>query len=220
MSNAPPGGDAQLAWTSAFINAAREVPDGRWVRGLLDGTTRPEGLRVAFAIRGRALTALATIGAAVEDLIALELERDPTDEGRRRAAAARAAMPEMSAKRQGWEAVVDGGAPSLQMKRAIAGTFHHVDQQELLKAFVQPFFDSLLPVWNANDSEDADTIAECIYPRAVITQDVVDATDLALGRKDLPGPLRRTLLESQDGIKRTLRSQAFHSAGTGNPRGA
>ena len=220
MINARPGGDAQLAWTSAFINAAREVPDVRWVRGLLDGTTRPEGLAVDFDIRWRALTALATIGAAVEDLIALELERDPTDEGRRRAAAARAALPDMSAKQQAWEAVVDGGAPSLQMKRAIAGTFHHVDQQDLLKAFVQPFFDSLLPVWNANDSEVAVTIAEWMYPRAVITQDVVDATNVALGRKDLPGPLRRSLLESQDGIKRALRAQAFDNAGTGNPRGA
>ncbi len=59
-----------------------------------------------------------------------------------------------------------------------------------------------------------------MYPRAVITQDVVDATNVALGRKDLPGPLRRSLLESQDGIKRALRAQAFDNAGTGNPRGA
>ena len=106
------------------------------------------------------------------------------------------------------------------MKRAIAGTFHHVDQQELLEAFVQPFFDSLMPVWNANDSEVAVSIVEWMYPRAVITQDVVHATDAALARNDLPGPLRRSLLESQDAIKRALRAQAFDSAGTDSPRGA
>jgi len=32
--------------------------------------------------------------------------------------------------------------------------------------------------------------------------------------------LRRTLLESQDAIKRALEAQAFDSAGTGSPRGA
>jgi aminopeptidase N len=214
MSNARPGGDVQLLWALTFINAARAIPDVRWVLGLLDETTRPEGLEVDFDIRWRALTALATIGAAGEDRIALELERDPTDEGRRRAAAARAALPLASAKQQAWEAVVHGGAPSLQMKRAIAGTFHHVDQQQLLEAFVQPFFDSLLPVWNANDSEVAVSIVAWMYPRAVITQDVVDATDAALARDDLPAPLRRSLLESQDAIKRALRAQAFDSAGT------
>ena len=125
----------------------------------------------------------------------------------------------MSAKQRAWDAVVRGGVPSLQMKRAISGTFHHVDQQELLEAFVQPFFDSLLPVWNANDSEVAVTIVEWMYPRAVITQDVVDATDAALAG-ELPGPIRRSLLESQDAIKRALRAQAFDSVGTGSPRGA
>jgi hypothetical protein len=46
-----------------------------------------------------------------------------------------------------------------------------------------------------------------MYPRAVLTREVVDATDVALMRNDLPGPVRRSLLESQDGIKRALRAQ-------------
>jgi aminopeptidase N len=212
MSTSQPGGDVQLLWALAFMNAARTPVDVEWVRGLLDGSTQPEGLAVDFEIRWQALTALATIGAAGEDLIALELERDPTDDGQRRAAAARAALPLASAKQQAWEAVVLGGVPSLQTKRAIAGTFHHVDQQELLKAFVQPFFDSLLPVWEAHDSEVAISIVEWMYPRAVITQEVVDATDTALAQ-DLPGPISRSLLQSQDAIKRALRAQALDSAG-------
>jgi aminopeptidase N len=220
MSSAPPGGDVELLWAFALINAARATSDVEWVKGLLGGLTHPGGLTVDFDVRWRAVTALAGIGAAGEGLIAQELERDPTDEGRRRAAAARAAMPEQSAKQRAWETVMQGGASSLQMKRAIAETFHHFDQQELLEAFVDPFFDSLLPVWNANDSEVAISIVQWMYPRAVITQGVVDATDVALARDDLPAPLRRSLLESQDAIKRALRAQAFDSAGTDSPRDA
>ena len=219
MSRSQPGGDVQLLWASTFINAARRPSDVGWVLGLLDGTTRPAGLVADFDIRWRAVIALATIAAADDELIAQELERDPTDEGRRRAAAAWAARPLASAKQEAWDAVVHGGAPTLQMKRAIAATFHDVDQQELLKAFVKPFFDSLLHVWKANDSEVAISIAEWMYPHAVITQEVVDATDAALAT-DLPGPVRRSLLESQDAIKRALRAQAFDSAGRDSHRGA
>jgi aminopeptidase N len=189
------------------------------VLGLLDGTTQLEGFVVDFEIRWRTIQALAVIGAADQALIAQELERDPTDEGRRRAAAALAALPFPSTKREAWNAVIHGGTPSLQMKRAIAQGFHQVDHQEVLQAFVKPFFESLLPVWEANDAEAAISIVEWMYPHAVITQEVVDATDAALAT-DLPGPIRRSLLESQDAIKRALRAQAFDSGGTGSHRGA
>jgi aminopeptidase N len=209
----PAGGDAQLLWTEAFIRAAREPEDVRWVHGLLDGTTRPLGLTIDFQVRWAAVNALATIGAAGEDLIARELEREPTDQGQRQAAAARAARPVAAAKQEAWEAVMHDPAPSLSMKRAISDGFHRVDQQDLLSAFVQPFFDRLLPLWESLNAEEAILIARLMYPRALITQQVLDATDAAL-TKELPGPLRRTLLESQDGIKRALRAQAFDHAGT------
>jgi aminopeptidase N len=214
-----PGRDAQLLWATALVGSARALADVGWVLGLLDGTTQPEGLAIDVGIRWASVTALAAIGAADEDLIADELERDPTDAGQKRAAAARAAQPVALAKHEAWEAVIHDGAPSLAMKRAIAGGFHHVDQQELLSAFVKPFFDSLLPVWESHDSEEAISIVGWMYPRAVLTQDVVDATDTALAQ-DLPGPLRRSLLESQDAIKRALRAQAFDSAETSSHRGA
>jgi hypothetical protein len=68
--------------------------------------------------------------------------------------------------------------------------------------------------------QEAISIVQLMSPRAIITQEVVEATDVALGRKDLPGPVRRSLLESQDGIKRALRAQAFDSAGTDSHRDA
>jgi aminopeptidase N len=219
VSRSQPGGDAQLLWAMAFISSAREPADVEWVRGLLDGSTQPEGIVIDFEVRWSAVIALATIGAAGEGIITRELERDPTDEGHRRAAAAHAARPLPPAKLEAWKAIIHGGAASLTMKRAIAEGFHQVDQQELLSAFVQPFFDSLMPVWESHDSEEVISIVGWMYPRAVITQEVVDATTAALA-KNLPAPLRRSLLESQDAIKRALRAQAFDSAGTGNRRGA
>jgi aminopeptidase N len=172
---------------------------------------------VDFNVRWRAVDTLATIGVAGEDLIARELGRDPTDLGQKRAAAARAARPLESAKQEAWRKVIHDASTPLAMKRAIASGFHRVGhddlQLELLGAFVKPFFESLMTVWESHDAEEAISIVQWMYPRAVITQEVVDATDAALAR-DLPGPLRRSLLESQDAIKRALRAQAFDGAAT------
>ena len=219
FNRSEPGGDTQLLWATTFIDAARAPADVDWVRGLLDGTTMPQGLVIDFDVRWRAVDTLATIGAAGEELISRELERDPTDSGRRRAASARAAQPVEAAKRVAWEKVISDPTTSLAMKRAISGGFHRADQQELLSQFVQPFFDCLLPVWKSHDSDEAIAIVRWMFPHAVFTQEVVDATDAALAT-DLPGPLRRSLLESQDAIKRGLRAQAFDSAGTDSRRGA
>jgi aminopeptidase N len=213
MTRSDPGGDTQLLWATTFIRSARALADVAWVIGLLDGTTRLDGLAVDFDLRWAAVKALATLGAADDDLIEGELQRDPTDEGRRHAAAALAALPLIAAKRAAWKAVIHDPETSLTMKRAIASGFHRPDQERVLSAFVQPYFDSLLPMWESHDAEEAISIAGWMYPRAVITQGVVTATDTALAR-DLPGPLRRSLLESQDAIKRALRAQEFDSAGT------
>ena len=220
MSRSQPGGDMQILWVTTFIDAARMPADVGWVRGLLDGTTQPPGLVIDFKVRWRAVKALATIGDADEVLITSELERDPTDEGLRQAAAARAARPLASAKREAWDAVMhDRGQPSFLMKRAIAGGFHRTDQEELLSSFVAPYFERLMPYWETHDAEEAISIITLMYPHAVIRPEVIDATDAALAR-DLPGPIRRSLLESQDAIRRALQAQAFDSGETGSRRGA
>ncbi len=207
LARVPAASDLQLLWTNALIGAALSTGDVAWVRGLLDGSTKLNGLNVDFAVRWSAVNALATIGAAGAELIAAELQRDPTDQGRRAAAAARAARPVPEAKAEAWAAVTGEGL-SLAMRRAIARGFHRADQEALLSAYVQPYFDSLLPIWSSQVIEEALGFVETMYPKMVVTQALVDLTDTWLAR-DLPGPIRRSLLESQDEIKRALRARAF-----------
>jgi aminopeptidase N len=210
LSRLAPAGDLQLLWTTAFISVARKADDVAWVQGLLDGNTKLDGLAVDFAIRWSAVNALATIGVAGEELIAAELERDPTDQGRRAAASARAARPAPEAKAEAW-ATATGEGLSLAVRRAIASGFHRYDQEELLSAYVQPYFESVLPIWETKVIEDALEFIEAMYPRMIVTQDVIDATDAALAKK-LPGPIRRSLQESQDRIRRALRARTFNAS--------
>jgi len=216
LQRIPPGSDLQLHWALTFIDAARQPADIDWVAGLLDGRTRLEGLAVDFTIRWAAVTALATVGAAGPEVIADELERDPTDIGRRAAVAARAARPLPAAKAEAWEAVTNGRV-SLATKKAIADGFHRPDQEALLADYVQPYFDTLLPFWQSHDIDESLVFVKLYYPVTIVTPDVVTLVDRFL-EGDLPGPMRRSLLESQDGTKRELRARELDAAqGRGKP---
>ena len=207
-ADAEPGGDRQLIWTRAFIDAARRPEDVEWVRGLLDGSTKLPGLKADFAIRWQVVAALARLGAAGEDLIATELVRDPTEEGRRAAATARAARPLGEAKEEAWSAVTNGAEVSLAMKRAFAAGFHRADQETLLEPYVRRYIDDLLPVWESHEIDEGLMFAGWMFPAVMVRPDVVDLVEEVLAG-DLPGPVRRSLLESQDDMSRELKARNF-----------
>jgi aminopeptidase N len=213
---AAPGSDRQLLWTKALIDAARSAEDVEWVRGLLDGGTRLDGLKVDFAVRWGALTALARIGAVGADEIAAELSRDPTEEGRRAAATARAARPLPEAKEEAWSAVTNGNEVSLAMKRAFAAGFHRADQEQLLEPYVRRYFDELLPVWHSHDIDEGLMFVRAMYPQAIVRDDVIDLVGEVLAG-ELPGPVRRALMEAQDGTARELRARRFDASPLGEP---
>ncbi|HET9410714.1 MAG TPA: ERAP1-like C-terminal domain-containing protein, partial [Candidatus Dormibacteraeota bacterium] len=213
---AEPGSDRQLLWTKAFIDAARRPEDVEWVRGLLDGSTHLEGLKVDFAVRWSTLTALARIGAAGADEIGAELSRDPTEEGRRAAATARAARPLPEAKEEAWSAVTNGREVSLAMKRAFAAGFHRADQEPLLEEYVRRYFDDILTVWESHDIDEGLMFVRSMFPSAIVREDVIDLVGEVLSG-ELPGPVRRALMEAQDGTARELRARRFDSALPGEP---
>ncbi|HEY2599587.1 MAG TPA: ERAP1-like C-terminal domain-containing protein, partial [Candidatus Dormibacteraeota bacterium] len=123
---------------------------------------------------------------------------------------ARAARPTQEAKDEAWEVETTHGA-SLALKRAIASGFHRADQEELLSGYVQPYFDRLMPIWGEFVIEEALGFIASMYPQMVVKKEVVDLTDRWLkSQKDVPGPIRRSLLESQDDLKRALKARAFN----------
>ena len=77
---------------------------------------------------------------------------------------------------------------------------------------MQPYFDKVLPIWNEWVVEEALGFIGSMYPHTVITKAVVDLTDSWLAKSaEVPGPIRRSLLESQDDLKRALRARSFNA---------
>ena len=89
------------------------------MRGLLDGIKVFTGLKVDTDLRWALVGALAGVGAD-DGWIDAELKRDPTDEGQRHAAAARAARPTAEAKEQVWGSLIEDRAlPLATMREAV-----------------------------------------------------------------------------------------------------
>jgi aminopeptidase N len=207
LHSAPGGSDLQLAFAKAFAGAARSDRYISALRRLLDGSLVIDGLAVDTDLRWTLVKALAAAG--VDDAATLiddELARDATDAGARHAASARASIPSADAKRDAWASIVDDTALPLATMEAMMAGFQQPDQEALLEAYVEPYFDALARMWSDRVPEVALSFAEAMYPAALATAALVDLTNSRLDGQ--PAPIRRLLVEGRDQVERVLRTRA------------
>lgn len=215
LQTAEPASDHQLAWARTLATTARSADHLAVLRGLLDGTSVIEGLRVDTDLRWALLHALVALGACTDAEISAELDRDPTATGQRQAATARALLPTAEAKEEAWRrATEDDDLPNAMQSAVIEG-FAHPAQMSLLEPYVQRYFDIIGPVWTRRSSESAQRVVVGLYP-AMVDQSVVDATDSYL-QGDIPPSLRRLLVEKRDGVVRALKARRCDAAAGQKP---
>ena len=212
LDSSEAGSDRQLIWARHLLYVIDGVDDLDWAASLLDGSVEVSGLKVDTDLRWQIVGTLASHGTAdAPARIDAELENDPTDIGERRAAAARAALPDPGTKAQAWDSLMTAGL-HLAMIRAKAGGFGQYSQDELLRPYVAPYFSSLRSIWEQRSREEALSLAKALFPGTLIDPATVEATEAALADAKLPGPLRRILLEGKDSLERALRARAADSA--------
>ena len=209
---AAPGSDLQLAWARTLAAATRTPAHVALVRGLLDGTETVPGLAVDTDLRWTLLSALVAVGAAGDDAIEAELDRDPTAAGQRRAATARALRPTAAAKAEAWRLATEDDELPNAMNEAVIGGFFHPAQTELTEPYVQPYFAVIPDVWERRTSELAQNVVVGLFPDAPST-DVVDRAEAFLADPANPPALRRLVAEGRDDAVRSLRGRARDAAG-------
>ena len=207
LDRAGPGSDTQLAYVQAFIRVAVAPRHTGLLRGLLDGSAVPDGLAVDTDLRWALLMRLVTLGLAGPREIDAELAADATDEGERRAASCRAAIPTAEAKRAAWDEITGGKLPNATFRAVLAG-FISPDQDVLLEPYGRRYFDVVAQVWRDWKPVMAQGFASNAYPVTAISPQTVQATDDYLARTSLPAPLRRLLSENRDDVARALRCRA------------
>ncbi len=219
---AQPGSDHQLAFVNALCSSELSARHVEVLADLLDhdpaglGLT---GLSIDTDLRWRIVTALAAAGDIDADggetpFIDAEVQRDPTAAGKRHAAQAAAARPQLAVKEQAWTQVTEDDTLANITARSIIGGLFEPGQAELLKPFTERYFAAIPGVWQRRSSEVAQTVVIGLYPSWDISDDGIAAADRFLADPELPAALRRLVLEGRAGIERSLRARRFDGGST------
>ncbi len=206
---AEPGSDSQLAAVNALTGSVLDEATLGVLAGWLAGSDVPAGLTVDTDLRWRLLHALVAHGAAAEEEITAEAERDPTSTGTRQAERARALMPTAAAKATAWQrAVHDDELPNAVNEAVISG-FTHPVQKALLAPYTERYFAEVADVWARRTSERAQPVVVGLFPTWAVDKTTVDAADAWLADDSHPPALRRLVSEGRAGIVRALTARDF-----------
>ncbi len=208
VETAAPGSDRQHAWVRHWVSCARHETHVADVQRFLDGALSFPGVTLDTDLRWHVVLHLASVGAADESLIEAELERDPTDLGERNAASARASLPVRDAKDAAWDRLMEEEGLSHTVGRQLWAGMMQLHQPEVLEGFDDAYFDALDGVWGERSIDWALEWSEGCFPHPLASPELHERVDAFLAGDDVPGPLRRVLLEQQDTLARTIRARA------------
>ena len=206
LDAAEAGSDHQLLWCRALAVAARSEDHLRLVEAMLDGSLEYEGLAVDTELRWHLLRALAASAArGGRDLGRAASGRD----GRRPppGRGARASPSHDRGQGRGVGAIVRGPRVPPGPSPPMMAGFQQPGPGAPARALRGRFFESLGTVWAEREFRFSLDFGEAMFPRWIVGEDTVELVDRALDRGDLPGPLRRLLLEGKDRLLRALRAR-------------
>ena len=202
------GSDSQLQFVTAFASAAATPAHAEQVRALRDGETVLDGLTIDADLSWALLVSLAAAGAVDASDIDAALAADNTAKGGEFAAQARAALPTEDAKRIAWSSLID--APDLPntVVRSAALGFVHPAGVAALTAFVDDYFEMLIPIWESRTYQIANYLITGLYPAPLANTALRDATRRWLEtNRDAAPALRRLVNENLAGVERALAVQ-------------
>jgi aminopeptidase N len=214
-----------------MVSTAGSQTELQRIDGLLAGRETVDGIPLDTEVRWLLIGHLAGEGKIGARRVVTAARDDPTDIGRRRAAACLAARPTPTAKAEAWTRIIEPLSPipddwagvvhPEQSLSALAtlmagfsvgsahegGFMHRSRDPELLRPYVDRYVDALPDVWAHRTIDEAEAITELLYPRFLVDDAVVAAIDRALAGGRLPGAARRILKEGRDGTERAQRAR-------------
>ena len=206
LEGAAEGSDMQLQYARSFATFAFSDRQHSRIKDMLDG--RLPGLVVDADLRWHLINCLAERGKIDVATIEAELVQDNTASGHKNAASARAALPTSDAKERAWTSAL-GGELSNHIHDATIAGFNRPSQRHLTQAFIDRYFEALIPSWEKLTYELASTIVTGLFPAYQVNQGVLDKCEKWLTGvgKDAPAALRRFVSENRDALSRAFNAQ-------------
>lgn len=202
------GSDSQLQFVTAFASAAATPAQWEKVRQVRDGEVSFDGLEIDTDLSWQLLVSLAAGGVVTVADVDTALAADNTAKGGEFAAQAKAALPSAEAKAAAWSSLVDNDDLPNTIVRSAALGFTHPAGRDLLSAYVEPYFGSLLPLWESRSYKIAEYLIFGLYPAPLANLELRDATRRWLeAHADAAPALRRLVAENLAGVERALSVQ-------------
>ncbi|CAB4609059.1 unannotated protein [freshwater metagenome] len=206
---AKPGSDAQLQFTKFFAVFANSPELLDALADLRDGKLKLDGLKIDADLTWELLAGLVVGGRADGDAIDKQLALDNTSNGQKAAAGARAMLPTTQDKSKAWHTLTQTHELSNILVDAASLGFVRVANADLLKPYVNQYFENAVRIWNSNTFKIAEYLIENLYPLPLASNELAETTktwinDTAV--KEIPA-LRRILIESLANVERALQAQ-------------
>jgi aminopeptidase N len=199
--------DHQMAFARAFANFAFTPAQSDRIKAILDGSIN--GLVIDAEIRWYIFICGVKRGVFGPADIESESAKDQTAHGKQYTARAYASMPTKDAKSKAFESITTDNLSNTIHSYTCLG-FNENIHHEILADFVDPYFDSILKVWETKGYEIAETTATLLFPTWVINQETLNKAEqwLNVTGKDASNALRRAITEGRDAMSRALKARA------------
>ncbi len=209
LHGAEPGSDHQLAWMQLLGWTAVTPAQLDFLAGLLAGNVVVDGLAVDTELRWTLLRRLAAMGRIDDADVESELERDPTDAGRRHAAASRASIPDAAHKEAAWQLMVQSQELGHEGVQQVAAGFGQPEHADLLAPYVDAYFEALPEIWETRGDHLRRLLGDGLFPNWAASPELLQRVDDFLAAKPRDPAMVRVLVERRDIIERALRSRAL-----------
>jgi aminopeptidase N len=209
LDTAEPGSQHQLAWVQLLSWTAVTPAQLDFLADLLAGRAVPPGLVVDTELRWALLRRLAAMGRVGDAEIDAELARDPTDAGRRHAAACRASIPDAEHKDAAWRLLAESGELGHEGVTAVAAAFGQPEHAGLLGRYVDAYFAALPEIWQTRGDHMKRLLGDALFPAASASPELITQVDEFLAAEQRPSSMVRVLVERRDMVEKALRSRAL-----------
>ena len=179
----------------------------------MDGTGVLPGLVMDTELRWALLQRLCSVGRASDTEIDAEAEADPTDAGRRHAAACRAAVPDAAHKAAAWALLADKHGLGVETLAEVAPALVQPEHAHLLGPYADRYFEALPEIWATRDEGGPGSFrlafGHLLFPYPLASPQLLARIDAFLGTADRDADLARVVTEARDVVERALRSRAL-----------
>lgn len=209
LASAEPGSDHQLAWIQLLAWTATTGDQLDLLAALLSGRTPIPGLLVDADLRWSLLQRMAATGRTDDAGIDAQLADDPSDAGRRHAAACRAAIPDPAHKEAAWQSLTSGQAGP-QTLAAVARGLMQPEHGDLLARYAGRYMAEIEDIWAGSSGQlRGAQLGSLLFPYPAASPELLAMIEEFLTTAPRDPALTRMLRDHQHAVRQALNSRVL-----------